>query len=175
MTNIKSKDCDMREVVPDYLPQLNEAVMELITRSSFHNLVDTLKGQLQLSSEPFVWSTIDLQSITAPLPAIIKSGWIFVLKKDVWSGCHYHPNSIQHMVVIEGEGDAKVGAISDQMRRLNETGCSLEEIWYVIREGVPHEFFPRGADVVVVSFHTSAPDELEEISCDSGSTRTYSA
>jgi mannose-6-phosphate isomerase-like protein (cupin superfamily) len=108
-----------------------------------------------------------------PLPAIIKSGWIFVLKKDVPSGCHYHPNSIQHMVVIEGEGDSKVGAISRQMRRLNEPDCSLDDIWYVIREGVPHEFFPRGADVVVVSFHTSAPDELEEIRCDSGARRTY--
>jgi len=164
---------EAREVVPDYLPQLNEAVMELITRSSFHNLVDTLKGQLQLSSEPFVWSTIELQSITAPLPAIIKSGWIFVLKKDVPSGCHYHPNSIQHMVVIEGEGDSRVGGISGQMRRLNEPDCSLDDIWYVIREGVPHEFFPRDADVVVVSFHTTTSDELEEINCDSGATRTY--
>lgn len=170
-------DCDMREareIVPDYLPQLNEAVKELVTRSSFHNLVDSLKGKLQLSSEPFVWSTIDLNSITVQLPAIIKSCWIFVLKKDVASGCHYHPNSIQHMVVIEGEGDSKVGAISGQMRRLNEPDCSLDDVWYVIREGVPHEFFPRGADVVVVSFHTSTSDELEEISCDSGTTRTYS-
>jgi len=164
---------EVRKGGPDYLPQLNEAVLELSTRSSFHSLVDTLKGQLQLSSEPFVWSTIDLQSITAPLPAIIKSGWIFVLKKDVPSGCHYHPNSIQHMVVIEGEGDSKVGVISGRMRRLNEPDCSLDDIWYVIREGVPHEFFPKGADVVVVSFHTSAPDELEEINCDSGAMRTY--
>ena len=162
----------MREVVADYLPQLNAAVEELITRPSFHKLVDELKDQLPHTSEPFVWSTIDLDSITAPLPETIKSSWIFVLKKDVPSGCHYHPNSIQHMVMIEGEGTSKVGAISREMRRFDETN-SLDDVWYVIREGVPHEFFPSDADVVVVSFHTCAPDELKEISCDSGATRSY--
>jgi hypothetical protein len=49
----------------------------------------------------------------------------------------------------------------------------LDDVWYVIHEGVPHEFFPSGTDVVVVSFHTCASDELEEISCDSGATRNY--
>jgi len=43
----------------------------------------------------------------------------------------------------------------------------------VIPEGVPHEFFPAGRDVVVVSFHTCDSDELEEISCDSGAARNY--
>src|ERR1041384_1766263 len=146
-----------------HLPQLNEAVAELITRPAIHGVVDELKQQLQHTSEPFVWSTIDLQSITTRLPDNIRSGWIFVLKKDVPSGCHYHPNSIQHMVMVEGEGSSKVGAVSGQMRCLGEPDASLEDVWYVIREGVPHEFFPTGLDVVVVSFHTCASDELEEI------------
>jgi len=157
----------------DYLPQLNEAVEELLTRASFHQLVDTLKAKLPHTAEPFVWSTIDPESITVPLPETIKSCWIFVLKKDVSSGCHYHPNSIQHMVMIEGEGTSKVGSDSRQMMRLGEADSTLDDVWYVIREGVPHEFFPSGTDVVVVSFHTCASDELEEISCDSGATRNY--
>ena len=162
----------MSETKPaDYLPQLNAAVEELIERPSFHKLVDALKDQLPLTSEPFVWSTVDLDSITVSIPESIKSSWIFVLKKNVPSGCHYHPNSIQHMVMIEGEGTSKVGAVSGQMRRFNE--ASLDDVWYVIRESVPHEFFPSGSDVVVVSFHTCASDELEEINCDSGATRNY--
>ena len=160
-------------MVVDYLAQLNEAVEELITRPSFHDLVDSLKVELPQTSEPFVWSTVDLESITVQLPATIKSGWIFVLKKDVPSGCHYHPNSIQHMVMIEGEGTSKVGGVSRQMRRLGEADTSLDDLWYVIREGVPHEFFPNGSEVVVVSFHTTASDELEEINCDSGAARNY--
>src|ERR1051325_4180901 len=155
----------------DYLRQLNAADEELLTRPSFHDLVNDLKLQLPNTAEPFVWSTVDPESITVSLPETIRSCWIFVLKKDVPSGCHYHPNSIQHMVMIEGAGTSKVGTSSGQMRRLGE--ASLDDVWYVIREGVPHEFFPSGSDVVVVSFHTCACDELEEINCDSGAPRHY--
>ena len=152
--------------VPDYLPQLNEAVAQLITRPATHSLIDALKQQLQQTSEPFVWSTLDPQSVR--LPEEIKSCWIFVLKKDVASGCHYHPNSIQHMVMTEGEGTSKIGTTSGEMTRFGEPDC-----WYVIPEGTPHEFFPSRRDMVVVSFHTCASDELEEVSCDSGSMRHY--
>ena len=159
--------------MPEYLPQLNEAVAQLVKRPEIHSLVDSLKKQLPQTSEPFVWSTIDLQSITAPLPDSIRSCWIFVLKKDVPSGCHYHPNSIQHMVMVEGDGTSKVGPNSAQMKRFFEPNSSLDDVWYVIPEGMPHEFFPTGRDMVVLSFHTCASDELEEISCDSGTTRNY--
>jgi mannose-6-phosphate isomerase-like protein (cupin superfamily) len=158
---------------PVNLSQLNEAVAQLITRPVVHGLIDDLKKQLPHTAEPFVWSTIDLKSLTAPLPDTLRSGWIFVLRKDVASGCHYHPNSIQHMVMIEGEGTSRVGDDSRQMRRFADPESSLENVWYVIPEGTPHEFFPAGQDVVVVSFHTCASDELEEVSCNSGATRTY--
>lgn len=157
----------------DYLSQLNEAVAQLINRPAVHALIADLKQQLPETPEPFVWSTIELQSLTAPLPDTIKSGWIFVLKKDVRSGCHYHPNSVQNMVMIEGEGTSRVGDDSRAMKRFADPESSLEDIWYVIPEGIPHEFFPAETDMVVVSFHTSASDELEEVSCGSGATRTY--
>jgi mannose-6-phosphate isomerase-like protein (cupin superfamily) len=166
-------DAVAAELASDYLPQLNETVTELITRPSIQKVAAALKEQLQHTAEPFVWSTIDLQSVTAQLPERIRSCWMFVLKKDVPSGCHYHPNSIQHMVMTEGEGRSKVGAISRQMKRLGEPGSLLDDIWYVIPEGVPHEFFPTGSDMVVVSFHTCDAGELEEIACGSGAKRTY--
>jgi mannose-6-phosphate isomerase-like protein (cupin superfamily) len=155
------------------LEELNEIVARLITRPAIREIVDNLKQQLQHTTEPFVWSTIDLQSDKERLPDTIRSGWIFVLKKDVPSGCHYHPNSIQHMVAIEGEGKSKVGSVSREMKRFGEPGSSLDDVWYVIPQGVPHEFFPRGRDTVVVSFHTCASHELQEISCDSGASRHY--
>ncbi|HXC69893.1 MAG TPA: hypothetical protein VN644_07955 [Pyrinomonadaceae bacterium] len=160
-------------MITNYLPQLNAAVAELLTQRATHSMVDTLKEQLEHTSEPFVWATIDPKSITVSLPDSIRSCWIFVLKKDTPSGCHYHPNSIQHMVMIEGEGTSKVGSLSGEMKRYAEPDCSLEDIWYVIPEGVPHEFFPVGRDLVVVSFHTCESDELQEIRCDSGATREY--
>lgn len=157
----------------NYLTQLDEAVAQLITRPETSSIVDTLKNELQHTVEPFVWSPIDLNSVAAALPDTIRSCWIFVLKKDVPSGCHFHPNSIQHMVMIEGEGTSRIGASSGYMKRRGEPDCSLDDVWYVIPEGVPHEFFPKERDMVVVSFHTCASDELEEVSCDSGATRNY--
>ena len=155
------------------MEQLNEAVAQIIASRAFPVLIDTLKQQLQQTSEPFVWSTIDLESIATPLPSSIKSSWIFVLKKDVPSGCHFHPNSIQHMVMIEGEGSSAVGGVSREMARFGEPDTSLDAVWYVIPENTPHEFFPRGSDMVVVSFHTCDAHELQEISCDSGAVREY--
>ena len=156
------------------LEELNEIVADLITRPAIREIVDNLKQELQQTTEPFVWSTIDLQSETERLPETIRSGWIFVLKKDVASGCHYHPNSIQHMVMIEGEGTSKVGRDSRQIKRFRESD-SLDDVWYVIPQGLPHEFFPTGRDMVVVSFHTCAAHELQEISCDSGVSRHYAS
>ena len=163
----------MTEVGASYLQQLNDAVAELVSRPAIRSVIDTLKEQLQHTSEPFVWSTIDLNTVTTPLPDEIESGWIFVLKKGVPSGCHFHPNSIQHMVMIEGAGTSKVGSVAGRMKLFEAQGSALEESWYVIPEGVPHEFFPEGKDVVVMSFHTCDSDELEEISCDSGASRNY--
>ena len=164
-----------KELVPDYLPRLNDAVAQLITLPPIHSLVDNLKKDLQHTSEPFVWSTIDMRTFSAPLPDTIRSVWIFVLKRNMPSGCHYHPNSIQHMVMVEGEGTSKVGRVSREIKRFGDPDCALDDVWYVIPEGVPHEFFPRERDMVVVSFHTCDSDELQEISCDSGASRNYEA
>jgi mannose-6-phosphate isomerase-like protein (cupin superfamily) len=163
----------MTEVGASYLQQLNDAVAELVTRPAIQSVVDTLKEEVQHTPEPFVWSTIDLKSVSTPLPDEIRSAWIFVLKKNVPSGCHFHPNSVQHMVMIEGEGTSKIGSLSSRMELFEAGGSALAESWYVIPEGVPHEFFPEGKDVVVMSFHTCASDELEEVSCDSGASRNY--
>src|SRR5262249_58644046 len=136
-------------------------------------MIRALKQELKQTAEPFVWTTLDLHSISTPVPDNIKSGWIFVLKKDTPSGCHYHPNSIQHMTMIEGEGTGKIGSATSDLKRFDAANSSSPDVWCVIAEGVPHEFFPRVSDMVVISFHTCSANELEEISCDSGVTRVY--
>jgi hypothetical protein len=77
------------------------------------------------------------------------------------------------MAMIEGEGTAKIGSLTSELKRLDGANGSLPDVWCVIDEGVPHEFFPRRSDMVVISFHTCAVNELEEISCDSGLARIY--
>jgi hypothetical protein len=159
--------------VPNYLPQLSDAVARIIAEPNTFALIRALKEEIKQTSEPFVWAVLDLQNISGYLPDNIQSCWIFVLKKDTPSGCHFHPNSIQHMVMIEGEGTGKIGSAASELKRFDATNSSLPHVWCVIDEAVPHEFFPRRSEMVVISFHTCAANELEEISCDSGVTRIY--
>jgi hypothetical protein len=159
--------------LPEYLPALSEAIAWIIAEPKTDALIGALREELKQTPEPFVWVTLDLKTMPAHLPDNIKSCWIFVLKKDTPSGCHYHPNSIQHMAMIEGEGTAKIGFLTSELKRLNAANGSLPDVWCVIDEGVPHEFFPRRSDMVVISFHTCTVNELEEISCDSGLARIY--
>jgi mannose-6-phosphate isomerase-like protein (cupin superfamily) len=155
------------------LNKLNAAVELLISKKSYSETVDQLSRDINQSLEPFVWSVIDLNSIELELPENIKSCWIFVLKKNVPSGCHHHPSSIQHMVVIKGQGTSRVANSNRRMIQFGSPAESLADIWYVIDEGVPHEFFPEEEDMIVVSFHTCSANELEEIACETGQTRLY--
>jgi len=155
------------------LLQLSDAVARIIAEPNTSALIDALKDKLKQTAEPFVWTTLELENISGPLPENIKSGWIFVLKKDTPSGCHYHPNSIQHMTMIEGEGTGKVGSATIELKLFDAANSLSPDAWCVIDEGVPHEFFPRVSDMVVISFHTCAANELEEVSCDAAMSRNY--
>ncbi|MCZ7644433.1 MAG: cupin domain-containing protein [Planctomycetota bacterium] len=155
------------------LQQLNGAVAFLLRQDFYAHTLTRLKGDLRQSAEPFVWATFPLDAFPCPLPEDIKSCWIFHLKGNVPSGAHYHPNSVQHMIAIDGGGMSLVGGERRAMVPFGSPGRSLEELWYVIPQGVPHEFTPEGEALTVVSFHTCAADELEEVACGSGGKRLY--
>jgi hypothetical protein len=155
------------------LETLNNAVEYLINQKIFLERIKQLSEEINHSQEPFVWSVIDLNSIDRELPESIGSCWIFVLKKGVPSGCHYHPNSIQHMISINGQGMSKVGGIDKRIAELGSSNVSLTDKWFVIDKGVPHEFFPEEKDMIVVSFHTCQASELEEVDCETGEKRLY--
>jgi len=155
------------------LKQLNAAVVEILSDPDYPETVARLKDQLATSSEPFVWSVVSLHDrLAALLPDNIKSAWIFVLKKDTPSGTHFHPNSVQHMAVIEGRGRSHVGDKTSQMIRFSDA-ADPEDAWIVIGEHVAHEFLPQANDMVVLSFHTCPSDELIEIDATTGRPRIY--
>ena len=108
------------------------------------------------------------------LPPEIRSCWIFLLRDGTPSGLHYHPNSIQHMIALNGRGDAHIGDTRRDMLTI-DARAALADMWFVIDRDEPHEFLPRGEHMAVVSFHTCAADELEEIACGSGGSRHYVA
>lgn len=61
------------------LERLHRAVESLLRQESFSRAVERLRLELSGSQEPFVWSTINLDTISVSLPARIKSCWIFLL------------------------------------------------------------------------------------------------
>ncbi|NLG66759.1 MAG: hypothetical protein GX536_03485 [Actinobacteria bacterium] len=154
------------------LHALDSAVQYLLSQQSFTAALTRLRVKLASSTATFVWETVDLASLPINLPDEIKSGWIFHLRRDVPSGAHYHPNSVQHMTLVRGGGLAIIGGESRLTTSFNSPR-PLEDRWLVIERGVPHEFIPEGEDMTVVSFHTCGPQELEEIACDTGWMRHY--
>lgn len=157
------------------LDQLSAAVLALLGRRSTVLTIERLKNEVRVATAPFVWEEIEVDAaLGARLPDDIRSAWIFVLKQDTPSHSHYHPNSIQHMVVLEGAAIAKIGDSSKEMTRF-DPDKSANAVWEVIAAGVPHEFFPRGQHMVVMSFHTCAASELLEIDAATGRERTYDA
>lgn len=155
------------------LEKLSIAVEFLINREAFLEAVEQLREDIKRSQGSFVWSVIDLSSIDCELPEGIRSSWIFVLRKDVSSGCHYHPNSIQHMVMIKGQGMSKVAGEYKRIVQFGSSNGSLADEWLVIDRGIPHEFIPERENMVVVSFHTCNASELEEVDCETGEKRVY--
>jgi uncharacterized protein YjlB len=149
---------------------LNDAVANLVTRADVIETIGQLKVELRASSEPFVWATIGLQN-AADIPSEIRSAWIFALRAERWSGEHYHPNSVQHMVVIEGHGRSRIGGTIGEMVAFGDG--SPGGAWFVIAPGVTHEFYPANDDMIVMSFHTATAQELLEVSESGGSIRHY--
>jgi mannose-6-phosphate isomerase-like protein (cupin superfamily) len=149
---------------------MDHAVAELATRADVVATIDRLKAELRASDQPFVWATVDVGNVS-DIPEEIRSAWIFALRAGRWSGAHYHPNSVQHMAVIEGRGRSRIGGALGEMVAFGDD--STGERWFVIEPGVPHEFFPVDGDMIVISFHTAGAQELLEVSESGGLTRHY--
>lgn len=155
------------------LRKLSAAVEYLLDQESFLCTAERLKGELAHSTGTFVWATVDLDSIPREMPAVIRSCWIFCLRRDVPSGSHYHPNSVQHMVLIGGQGTSNIDGELRPMVPFTSPEHSFEDKCLIIGQRVPHEFIPERDDMIVVSFHTCGESELEEVDCETGGARFY--
>lgn len=153
------------------LPKLTALVKAMLKNRSILSIIEKLKAQLLESNEPFVWETLPERLIGKEFPTSIRSAWIFVLRARYYTSSHYHPNSIQHTAVIEGDGWAKIGNQKVELQVFDPH--DIQPIWYVIGKSVPHEFVTRDSPVVVISFHTCLADELVEVETESGSRRLY--
>ena len=153
------------------LSKLNSLVKAMLRNLSISGIIEKLKAQLLDGNEPFVWATLPHPLIGEEFPTSIRSAWIFVLRPDYHISSHYHPNSAQYTVVIEGSGWAKIGSQEVELQAFDPH--NPQPFWYVIGKSVPHEFVTRDSPVAVISFHTCPAGELVEIETKSGSRRLY--
>jgi len=152
---------------------LSRAVESLLGRENLSTSLGRLESELARSSQNYVWDSVELGSIPCELPQGIRSCWIFHLRRDVPSGAHFHPNSVQHMVMVRGKGTSNVDGVLGPLVPFLSPDASLTDRWLVIAQGVPHEFTPDGENMTVVSFHTCHAGELVEIDCGTGTVRRY--
>src|SRR5215471_12433682 len=122
------------------------------------------------------WEPISLNLFGYALPAVIRSSWIFILRAGANTGAERHPNSHQRMMSFDGTGDMQIEAepastsahvSSDIVWQshilVSDPEASLERRWISIPQNVWHRpVIPKGADWVVVSFHTVPAEELIE-------------
>jgi hypothetical protein len=158
------------------LQTLDEIVRSGEVRARIQPIVDRVRADLAGKADALMtWEPIPLE-IFAALPPSIQSGWVFGLRAGADTGAERHPNSHQRMMTFAGTGDMKIdakGTPNDVEAEseiawhshilVSELGAPLERRWISIPKNIWHRpVIPKGADWVVVSFHTVSAEELIE-------------
>lgn len=145
-------------------------ISSLAANENVKSSIKMLKDELKNSKEQFVWKTLDEYLSGGNLEDEFKSSWMFIIRKNTPSKAHYHPNSTQYTAVIGGTGSCEIDGIKSNLVNFDPNNTNT---LYVIPNGTPHEFFPGGEDLIVISLHTCKAEELIEIDCSSGNERNY--
>lgn len=150
------------------LEQLTFLARKALSNPKILRQINFLKEKILESEESFIWRVLSEQLLEEKLPNGIRSGWIFVLKPNTHTPSHYHPNSVQYTLVIEGSGKIEIG-----QKKMTIPDLQSNEGWYVIPKNVPHAVTVKEKVMVVLSFHTCPSNELLEIETQSGRSRYY--
>jgi hypothetical protein len=159
------------------LQQLDRIVRSEQIRAQILPIVERLRAELTRKQDALMaWEPIALTLFGGALPAAIQSGWVFILRAGANTGAERHPNSHQRMMSFEATGDMQTEAEpADRSARapsdiawqsnvlVSDQEASLEQRWISIPQNVWHRpVIPKGADWIVVSFHTVPAEELIE-------------
>ncbi|MEY2543704.1 MAG: hypothetical protein QOE81_1165 [Verrucomicrobiota bacterium] len=159
------------------LETLDKIVRSERVRAQIRPAVERVRAELARKLHALMtWEPIALETFGA-LPPAIRSGWVFILRAGSDTGAERHPNSHQRMMSFEATGDLQTDANAEERNvekeseiewqsnvLVSDLNASLERRWISIPKNVWHRpVIPKGADWVVVSFHTvPAADLIEE-------------
>lgn len=147
------------------LEALDVAVRSESVRPKIDAIVARVEQKLRKRPDDVLaWEPIPLNFYTAPLPEVIRSSWVFILRANTSTGAERHPNSHQRMMSYRGTGDFQTqrdGAWASHPLTSDRT-APIAERWISIPPNVWHQGVVPGENWVVVSFHTVAEHELIE-------------
>ena len=159
------------------LEKLDEIVRSEKVRAQILPIVDRVREDLGRQPDAsMAWEPVALEIFGDQLPAIIQSGWVFILRAGIDTGAERHPNSHQRMMTFSGAGDMKLDAtgrtndVDDESEiawhshvLVSDGNAPLERRWISIAKNIWHRpVIPKDSDWTVVSFHTVPADELIE-------------
>ena len=150
------------------LDHLDKILRSKAVRAQIQPIVEQVRADLaQKQQAVMAWEPIPLTTFGDPLPSGIRSSWVFILRAGVNTGAERHPNSHQRMMSFEGTGDLQLRAGLEAAWQSNvlisDPETPLERRWISIPQNVWHQpVVAKGANWVVVSFHTVPAAELIE-------------
>jgi len=159
------------------LQTLDKIVCSKQVSAQIQPIVKRVRAELTRKPDALMtWEPIPLATFGDELPPAIRSGWVFILRAGSDTGAERHPNSHQRMMSFEAAGDLQTDATSAEHTVQTESEIDwrsnilvsdpqapLERRWVSIPSNIWHRpVMPKGADWVVVSFHTVPAAELIE-------------
>src|SRR5437588_992086 len=174
---IRAKTKSMTKEERSVLEALDKIVQSEKVRAKILPIAERVRADLTRKPGALMtWEPVALETFGA-LPPAIRSGWIFILRAGTDTGAERHPNSHQRMLTFGGMGDMKIDVKGTQNDveadseivwqsniLVSDPRAPLERRWISIPQNVWHRpVIPKGADWIVVSFHTvPAADLIEE-------------
>src|SRR5437879_9921805 len=90
------------------LESLDAVLRSENVRKQIRPIVERVRAELARKKAALMtWESIPLTVFGSPLPAQIRSAWVFVLRAGADTGVGRHPNSPQGMMSFAGSGDTR--------------------------------------------------------------------
>jgi len=153
------------------LEHLTSLTRRALKKPQISLIINRLKTDILRCADPFIWSVLSEHLLGESFPKGIRSAWIFAIKPDICSPAHFHPNSVQYTIIVEGDGKMKIGEGEREVETFSPRG--RQPIWYIISKNVSHEVITKDSVMVIFSFHTCVSKELLEVETSSGRSRLY--
>jgi hypothetical protein len=158
------------------IEQLDAAVRDERSSKYLEEMASRVEDQLSgRPGELIAWEPVPLGAYGLPLPGMICSSWVFILRAQSVTGAERHPSSHQRMMSLRGAGDFQTRTDGPWRSHhlTSDWEAPPEERWISIPPGVWHQAVVAENNWIVVSFHTVDAGELIEERPDMESTRMF--